>query len=303
MSWYDFPPSRPIPADGIKAKSRSGDIGESWWSRRFIEVLEAMGMGTRLQRGRRYARAGQVLDVAMKPGEVVSHVQGSRAKPYKVRIATPTLHAHEWARIEQALASRAVFLAKLLAGEMPKEVEEAFGACSTSLFPSSPRDLSTECSCPDWANPCKHVAAVFYILAESFDEDPFRIFAWRGRSRDELMDGLRSHEGAVLAGPRASGGPAGGGWSLPLVEVGGRGEALSSFYDFPGAFEQPGPTGGGVRSPLLLPDGVAPEAILLSLDDLALSIAGQSFSTLLVPAYRAMSEHASARLVSDAGDG
>jgi hypothetical protein len=148
-----------------------------------------------LQRGRRYARTGQVLSLEIVPGQVRASVQGSRPKPYRVFIETGVLTDSEWGSIEDVMASRAVFLAKLLAGEMPEEIEEAFVECSTTLFPAPGDDLDDDlvsaCSCPDWENPCKHVAAVFYLMAEAFDRDPFLIFAWRGRDKERLLADLR----------------------------------------------------------------------------------------------------------------
>jgi uncharacterized Zn finger protein len=176
----------------VAARSKRGQIGDSWWSQRFIGVLEAFGIGSRLQRGKRYARAGQVLSLEFAPGQVRASVQGSRAKPYRVFIETEVLTDSEWTTIEDVMASRAVFLAKLLSGEMPEEIEEAFVESATTLFPGSSDDLVSACSCPDWENPCKHVAAVFYLMAEAFDEDPFLIFAWRGRDKEQLLTDLRA---------------------------------------------------------------------------------------------------------------
>ena len=190
--WWP-PASKPIAVEGgVKARSKRGQIGDTWWSRRFIAVLESFGIGSRLQRGKRYARAGQVLSLEIAPGQVRASVQGSRSKPYRVFIETETLTDSQWSSIEDVMASRAVFLAKLLAGEMPVEIEEAFVESSTTLFPDSDDDLVSACSCPDWENPCKHVAAVFYLMAEAFDDDPFLIFAWRGRDKEGLLAGLRA---------------------------------------------------------------------------------------------------------------
>jgi uncharacterized Zn finger protein len=176
----------------MKARSRRGQIGDTWWSQRFIHVLESFNVGSRLQRGKRYARAGQVLSMDLSPGQVRASVQGSRSKPYRVFIEAEILRASEWQEIEVVMASSAIFLAKLLSGEMPEEIEEAFVASAATLFPASADDLTSACSCPDWENPCKHVAAVFYLLAEAFDADPFLIFAWRGRSKEELLTDLRA---------------------------------------------------------------------------------------------------------------
>jgi uncharacterized Zn finger protein len=192
--WEDgwYPPSQPIRVEGgIKARSKRGAIGEQWWSRRFIAVLESLGMSGRLQRGRRYARAGQVLDLEIASGYVTARVQGSRAAPYKVRIQVLPLTKAQWQRVELALAGQALFRAKLLAGEMPAQIEEVFAQCGTPLFPRSAHDLDMRCSCPDWEVPCKHLAAVCYVLAEQFDDDPFGLLAWRGRDRDALLASLR----------------------------------------------------------------------------------------------------------------
>jgi uncharacterized Zn finger protein len=176
----------------MKARSKRGQIGDTWWSQRFIHVLESFNIGSRLARGKRYARAGQVLSMELSPGQVKASVQGSRPKPYRVFIETEVLSGSEWQGIEVVMASSAIFLAKLLSGEMPEEIEEAFVASSATLFPASADDLTSACSCPDWENPCKHVAAVFYLLAEAFDADPFLIFAWRGRNKEELLTDLRA---------------------------------------------------------------------------------------------------------------
>jgi uncharacterized Zn finger protein len=189
---------RPLPVDdGIAARSRRGAIGESWWSQRFIELLESFGVGSRLARGRRYARAGQVVELDVEAGVVIAKVQGSRYSPYKVRIRTKPLSEAQWRRVDKAMAAQALLLAKLLAGEMPHDIEEVFGACKLSLFPRTHADLKATCTCPDWENPCKHVAAVYYILAEQFDENPFLIFAWRGRTQQDLLDALRARRSAA----------------------------------------------------------------------------------------------------------
>ncbi|MGH3194642.1 MAG: SWIM zinc finger family protein, partial [Streptosporangiaceae bacterium] len=197
MSWGDWPPpSRPRRVEGgIKAKSKRGAIGEQWWSRRFIGVLESYGMSSRLARGRSYARAGQVLDFELSQGKVTARVQGSRVRPYQVRIGVLPLTTAQWRRVLEKLASQALFRAKLLAGEMPHEIEEVFSECGTPLFPRSAADLDMHCSCPDWGVPCKHLAAVCYVLAEEFDRDPFGMLAWRGKGRDDLLAALRRIQG------------------------------------------------------------------------------------------------------------
>lgn len=180
--------ARPRPVEGgLRAKSARGRISNTWWSSRFIEVLEASGMGTRLTRGRNYARRGQVVSLDLDSGLVTASVQGSRARPYRVRIGITSYGKDVWARIEEKLAADAWFVAQLLAGEMPPDIEDVFVDLGLALFPSGARDMALDCSCPDWGVPCKHLAAVFYLLAERFDEDPFAILAWRGRDREDLL--------------------------------------------------------------------------------------------------------------------
>lgn len=190
------PPSRPIRVEGgIRARTARGAIGRTWWSKRFLAVLESFALGTRLTRGRSYARAGQVLSLTVAPGRVTSVVQGSRRRPYQVVVELAPLPASVWARVEASLAEQAIYSARLLAGEMPPDIEEVFTTAGASLFPRRLADLSLSCSCPDVAVPCKHLAATFYLLAEAFDADPFQILHWRGRDRETLLARLRELRG------------------------------------------------------------------------------------------------------------
>jgi uncharacterized Zn finger protein len=175
---------------GLKAQSTRGAIGESWWSKRFIAVLESFALGSRLSRGRNYARQGQVLSLDIEPGAVLAEVQGSRPEPYDIMINFATLPPEVWNRVEAMLAAQALFAARLLAGEMPAEIEDVFTKAGGPLFPTRAAQLIMHCSCPDWTVPCKHVAATIYLLAEAFDADPFQILQWRGRSRAQLLEHL-----------------------------------------------------------------------------------------------------------------
>ncbi|RZU77409.1 putative Zn finger protein [Micromonospora kangleipakensis] len=194
----EFGPPRRV-AGGLRARSTRGAIGQSWWSRRFLEVLESFALGTRLTRGRAYARRGQVLRLDIAPGVVTAAVQGSRPDPYPVRIELAAHPAQVWARIEAELAGQAFFSARLLAGDLPAELEELFARAGAPLFPSTVDELAQRCGCPDFAVPCKHLAATFYLLAEAFDADPFQLLHWRGRSRAELLDRLRTLRAAAGA--------------------------------------------------------------------------------------------------------
>ncbi|HEY2506200.1 MAG TPA: SWIM zinc finger family protein [Streptosporangiaceae bacterium] len=323
MSGWDgdfYPASRPLKADGgIKARSKRGPIGEQWWSRRFIDVLESFGMQGRLSRGRNYARSGQVLNLDVSTGHVTAQVQGSRIKPYKVKLTVDPLTTAQWQRVEAALAARAVFRARLLAGEMPAEIEEVFTRCGTPLFPRTARDLEMSCSCPDWEVPCKHLAAVCYVLAEKFDDDPFTMLAWRGKGRDELLRALRLLSGASAPGRRAR---PGGRRSVADQHV------AEQDVDGPGRGDRPigdGPSGDGpsgdrhgasrsgsaaepMEPPLdecidgfwsttlsparlrALPATTAapPDLLLRSLEPPLILIGGQDLPTLLRPAYELM---------------
>ena len=172
---------------GIKAQSKRGGFGASWWAKRWIAVLESFNIGARLGRGRSYARGGQVLSIDISEGAIKAKVQGSFPKPYGISINVKALANAGWKKLARALSTQAIFAAKLLAGEMPQEIERSFKDAGLSLFPEKLGDLQTNCSCPDWSNPCKHIAAVYYLLGEEFDRDPFLIFKLRGISRDGFI--------------------------------------------------------------------------------------------------------------------
>jgi uncharacterized Zn finger protein len=201
--YHYFRPSIPRAIKGgIKAQSKRSTFGESWWAKRWIAVLESFHIGARLGRGRSYARRGQVLSIEIEKGKVKAKVQGSRSKPYGIKIHIKTLTATDWQKLAKAISHQAIFLAKLLAGQMPEDIENAFKGVGLSLFPEKLKDLETNCSCPDWSNPCKHIAAVYYLLGEEFDRDPFLIFRLRGIDREELI-GLLDKTGDKPATRRA----------------------------------------------------------------------------------------------------
>ncbi len=283
-SYYpDYEPTRPLPVEGgLAARSRRGAIGETWWSQRFVALLESFGVGSRLTRGRSYARGGQVAELEVEQGIVLAQVQGSRYTPYRVRIRTKVLTEHQWRRAEKAMAAQALPLAKLLAGEMPREIEDVLGACKLTLFPASYRELKATCSCPDAANPCKHIAAVYYILAERFDEDPFLIFAWRGRTQDELLERLRARRGG--------GGAARERPEAPLADAVAAAVPLSALVD---SFWASGPGLADLRvSPLA---SAAPDALLRRLGPAPVQTAGHDVATLLAPAYARLAQAAERR--------
>lgn len=262
--WRDEERSGPRRVEGGIAISRTrGSVARTWWSGRFLAMVESAGVGGRLSRGKTYARAGQIVSLDVDAGGAVAQVQGSRPKPYKARIGVPAFGKAEWATVLDALADDASHAAALLAGEMPRGIEEVFDRAGLSLFPATARDLVMDCSCPDLAVPCKHLAAVFYVLAERFDADPFQILALRGRDRDTLLDELRSR--------RAAASPATG--VAPLAEV------LDRFFVAgPGAGER-------IAGPL-----VPSDTLLDQVPSFPIAVRGIPVTDLLRPAYRVLGE-------------
>lgn len=169
----------------------SSDFALSWWSRRWISVLESFPWEHRLQRGQTYARQGAVTSLDIDSGKVRAKVQGSRRQPYLVSVLLRVLPPEAWDSVMDALAARVSYVAQLLSGEMPEDIEDVFQSVKLSLLPRTASDVLMDCTCPDKANPCKHIAAVFYVLGSEFDRDPFLLFHLRGCSRERLMAGLR----------------------------------------------------------------------------------------------------------------
>ena len=128
-------------------------------------------------------------------------MQGSRKRPYDVEISVQTIDAADWERLRQALAEQPVIAASLLAGRMPENIEDTFKAVGLSMFPTSGDDLETDCSCPDWSNPCKHIAAIYLLLGEEFDRDPFLIFRIRGMDREDLLGEEFRQSAQTIDGP------------------------------------------------------------------------------------------------------
>lgn len=190
--WRRFPESRPRPADGIATSRQRGEMAEQWWSKRFVDVLAAYGLGSRMQRGRRYARSGQVVTLQVTTGLLSAQVQGSRATPYLVTVQAPPLRDDAWDVVEQALRSHVGLVARLMAGELPPELEAIAADAGLALLPDRWVDLTTSCSCPDWESPCKHLAAVLYVFADQLDRDPWLLLTWRGRERADLLAHLEA---------------------------------------------------------------------------------------------------------------
>ncbi|KOP24559.1 hypothetical protein AMR41_20800 [Hapalosiphon sp. MRB220] len=162
-----------------------------WWSQRWLELLDSYRFKKRLERGRNYARQGNVLSIEFESAKVLAKVQGSEREPYIVSLSLDSFSDEEWGYVVETMSQKAIFAAKLLAGEMPQNIEDVFTANGISLFPFTLSDVHSRCSCPDKANPCKHIAAVYYQLGDRFSEDPFVLFQLRGRTKEQIISNLR----------------------------------------------------------------------------------------------------------------
>ncbi|BAY62559.1 zinc finger SWIM domain-containing protein [Calothrix brevissima NIES-22] len=162
-----------------------------WWSQRWLDLLDSYRFKKRLERARNYSRQGNVLSIEFKGAKVLARVQGSEPEPYKVSLSLDPFSDEEWGYVIETMSKKAIFAAKLLAGEMPQNIEEVFTANGLSLFPFTLSDVRSKCSCPDKANPCKHVGAVYYQLGDRFSEDPFVLFKLRGRTKEQIISDLR----------------------------------------------------------------------------------------------------------------
>ena len=190
-SYERYEPATPKKVDnGIKAQSKRGAFARQWWGKEWISKLERFNDSARLARGRSYARKGQVTRLDITSKGVVAKVQGSRVRPYNVSIRLTCYSKEALGRIVAVFSENPVLVARMLGGEMPEEIDKLCSKAGISLFPTSFRDIEASCSCPDYATPCKHLAAVFYLLAEAFDRDPFLLFTLRGIDKDALFSAL-----------------------------------------------------------------------------------------------------------------
>ena len=195
-------PQSPIqnPKSKIDIMQANYDLQASreWWSQRWLELLDSYRFKKRLERGRNYARQGNILSIEFANAKVSAKVQGSEPEPYSLSLSLDSFSDEEWGFVVETMSQKAIFSAKLLAGEMPQNIEEVFTANGLSLFPFTLSEVHSKCSCPDKANPCKHIAAVYYQLADRFSEDPFVLFQLRGRSKETIINDLRQIRSAKV---------------------------------------------------------------------------------------------------------
>jgi len=188
-----YPVRIPRFAPGIRSQDPRGGASRSWWSRRWLESLESMGVGGRLARGRAYAVSGQIVSLRIAGSRVEAQVVGARSDPYNVTVdfSLPSDDARR--AVLSALRSDPMLVARLFAGDLPLEVEELFRRVGVRLFPGGKiapgvYDVTLSCSCPDWANPCKHTCAVMLILGEEIARRPMTLLEFRGIEEGDLCD-------------------------------------------------------------------------------------------------------------------
>ena len=188
--------------------ARRRSFGATWWGAAWVEALEQRAAldPNRLPRGRTYARQDRVGALVVEPGLVSAAVRGSRVRPYRVTVRVATFDASTWDRLLDAVAAQAGHAAALLDGELEPQVRDDVAAAGIDLLPGA-GEVQPRCTCPDWADPCKHSAAVAYLVADALDADPFTLLRLRGRSREEVLAGVRARRAAAGAG--GSGDPAG----------------------------------------------------------------------------------------------
>jgi uncharacterized Zn finger protein len=186
----DFAPRVPLSVrGGIRVQSSRGGFARKWWSRQWLLLLEKYQIGARLGRGRSYAYAGQVASLELEAGRIVARVQGADKTAYDCEIRCAVLQPAAQARVIRRLQKQPLLLAELMVRELPKAIATIFDDVGISLLPDSRTDVVTQCNCPDRVNPCKHLAAVFFLLIEAFDQDPLLLLALRGISREALIGG------------------------------------------------------------------------------------------------------------------
>ena len=194
MSKKHYPVRIPRYAAGIRAQeSRSGGA-RTWWARRWLEVLERMGLGARLGRGKHYAVSGQVTGMRLEGPHVEAQVVGTRSDPYRVTIDFRVPEGAAREAIVSRIKGEPMMAARLIADDMPTEVEQAFRDCGLDFFPGGKLapgvyDMTTACSCPDYANPCKHVSAVLLILGEEIARRPMTLLELRGIAEEDIYEG------------------------------------------------------------------------------------------------------------------
>lgn len=170
-------------------------FSRTWWGDRFIQALEAFTDDNRLKRGRSYATGGKVKSFEIDLNKITAKVRGSvnpyfgvyKEPTYNIEIQITPIAKTRWNEAIQKLSSKASIISRLLLNEVPENIEDTFSNLGLHLLPHSSQDFKTKCSCPDYANPCKHIAGVYYLVASQLDNNPWLLFELRGLSKAELQ--------------------------------------------------------------------------------------------------------------------
>jgi len=186
-------------SNGITAIGDDGLGQQPWWVEQWMELINGYRFKKRLERAWGYAREGNVTSIRFEGRRVHARVQGTGEDPYKVKLWLDVLNDEDWGYVLEALAQKARWSAQLLAGIMPADIERAFAASGKRLFPFKLQEVRSECNCPDKANPCKHISAVYFLMGDRFSEDPFVLFQLRGRNRAKLLEDLAEYRRKALA--------------------------------------------------------------------------------------------------------
>ena len=186
-------------SNGITAIGDDGLGQQPWWVEQWMELINGYRFKKRLERAWGYAREGHVTSIRFDGRRVHARVQGTDEAPYKVKLWLDVLNDEDWGYVLEALTQKARWSAQLLAGIMPSDIERAFAASGKRLFPFKLQEVRSECSCPDKANPCKHISAVYFLMGDRFSEDPFVLFQLRGRNRTKLLEDLAEQRRKALA--------------------------------------------------------------------------------------------------------
>ncbi|MGC1218384.1 MAG: SWIM zinc finger family protein [Phormidesmis sp.] len=186
---------------------------DAWWVQQWVDLLNSYRFKKRLERGRNYARQGNILGLTFKDSKVYATVQGTASEPYQLSIWIERFTDEDWGFVINTLGEKALYSAQLLAGEMPDSIEAVFTSNGLNLFPFTLADVKSKCDCPDPKNPCKHIAAVYYQLGDFFREDPFVLFQLRGRSKEQILEALRQQRQQAIGDATATETQAASGWA------------------------------------------------------------------------------------------
>ncbi|MEU6564052.1 SWIM zinc finger family protein [Nocardia nova] len=177
---------------GVEPRNRRGSFARTWWGKAFLEAVEQVADAGRLSRGRTYARSGQVVDYHLEPGAVAAEVQGSQPRPFTAVLTLRVLRDERLDELVDRVRGTPGMLAQLASGALPQEL-------GPLLLPGTAAELDFSCTCPDDGWPCKHVAALCYIVAERLDESPVIMLTLRGLDLDTLIRGVQEDQGPTVS--------------------------------------------------------------------------------------------------------